>query len=70
MSNFSSKATAAQVEAAVEISQQIQKLKEIALRADLRFLGYLLDMAYDEAAAIARGKRDQAESAATLAHKD
>ena len=71
MSNYGSKATGPQIEAAVQIERELSRLKEVALKTDLRFLVYLIEMAHDEAAVIARGKRDQAEGAATLiAHKD
>jgi hypothetical protein len=67
MSNFSSKATAPQIETAAQIERETAKLKDLATKTELRFLVYLLEMAHDEAAVIAKGRRDQAESAATLA---
>jgi hypothetical protein len=70
MSNFNGKATAPQMESATIIQRDLLRLKDLALNTDLRFLAYLIDMAHDEADVISRGKRDQAESASTLAHKD
>ncbi len=70
MSNFSGKSTSPQIEAAAAIERDLQQLMESAQQTDLRFLVYLLEMAHDETAAIARGRRDQAENAQALAHKD
>jgi len=70
MSNFNVKATAPQMDAAIIIRRELLRLKELALSTDLRFLAYLIDMAHDEAEVISRGKRDQAESASTLPHKN
>lgn len=70
MSNYSGKATAPQIEAAAAIERELGRLMDMAMKTDLRFLVYLLEMAHDEAAAIARGRRDQAESAQALAHKE
>jgi len=61
MSNFSEKVTGPQIEAAAQIERETMRLKEIALKTNLRFLVYLIDMAHDEAAVIAAGKRDQSE---------
>ena len=70
MSNYNVKATGPQIEVAAQIERELAKLKDLALTTDLRFLVYLIEMAHEEAAVIAKGKREQAEGAATLIHKD
>jgi hypothetical protein len=61
MTNFQDRAAGPQIEAAAEIERETMRLKEIALRTNLRFLCYLIDMAHDEAAVIAAGRRGQTD---------
>lgn len=63
------KATEAQVSVATEIEKALALHVVAAQNVDLRFLVYLIEMALDEAAAIARGRVDGIETAMTLESK-
>lgn len=63
------KATEAQISVAAEIEKALALHVVAAQNVDLRFLVYLIEMALDEAAAIARGRIDGIETALTLETK-
>lgn len=63
------KATEAQISVATEIEKALALHVVAAQNVDLRFLVYLIEMALDEAAAIARGRIDGIETALTLDSK-
>ncbi len=60
MGNVSGKATAPQIETAVQIEQETARLRELAMKADLHFLVYLIDMAHDEASGLVASIRNKA----------
>jgi len=70
MSNYSVKATEPQIEAAAHIEQELLGLREMAIKSDLRFMAYLIEMAHDEAVVVAQGRRHPVETAPTLTHRD
>ena len=51
------KITASQLETAVLIEREAARLRELAVKSDLKFLAYLIDMAREEAANYGRGER-------------
>lgn len=63
------KATEAQISVASEIEKALAFHVVAAQNVDLRFLVYLIEMALDEAASIARGRVDGIETALTLEAK-
>ncbi len=65
MTTSGAKATAAQIDASIEIEREAGRLRDTALRADLKFLAYLIDMAKEEAASIAHRKRVASEGSTT-----
>jgi hypothetical protein len=64
MKNLTENASAAQIEAASLIERDTARLKELAIRHELRFIAYLIDMAREEAGAVAKRKRVQSAGAA------
>lgn len=60
------KATEAQIAVAAAIEKALAVHVAAAQSVDLRFLVYLIEMALDEAASIARGRVDGVQSASTL----
>ncbi|MDR3375704.1 MAG: hypothetical protein P4L98_18405 [Ancalomicrobiaceae bacterium] len=57
MTKPSIKITASQLETAVLIEREASRLRELALKSELKFLAYLIDMAREEAASYGRGER-------------